>query len=225
MLIALGLVLASMPSDAREAWRELHPLQLLELLQRHPGTFLSVGNDAERGFVHPEDLEPLMARLDDETPCAAVLQLVSAHVPSRRSTLGREAALLVMAFRQGYYPVVPASDLATLRLEELRAWWEDWRALPAARAWASGPGSLEIGVPYAGDFQVEGGWTPLAGLPAPMHHAVRLDFRNLDDFGHLRFGVWKQARLTFRVLRADVNPIDPPRRWNTTYVAEILRVE
>jgi hypothetical protein len=221
---ALGVLLAVM-SGAHDEWRHGRPLQLLETLQAYPDNFYLTSDPSERGFVHPEDLEALMAKLEDPTPCAAVLQFISAHLPTGKSTVGREAALLVTAFRQGYYPPVPASDLATLHLDRLRAWWDDWRKLPPARDWPSGPGSLEVGVPYAGDFRIEDGWTPVVPLPVPMHHAVRLEFQNLDDFGPLRFGVWKTARLTFRVLRIDVNPIDPPRRWNTTYVAEILRAE
>lgn len=225
MGIALGLILAAMHSGAHDEWRQGSALQLLQTLQGHPGNFYLTDDPPARGFVRPEDLEPLMSRLDDQAPCAAVLQFVSAHLPTGKSTVGHEAAVLVEAFRQGYYPAVPASDIHTVRLDRLRAWWDVWRQLPPAREWSPGAGGLEVGAVYAGDFRYEGDWTPVIRLPAPRHHAARVDFQNLADFGHLRFGGWKAARLTFRVLRAQVTPIDPPRRWNTTYVAEILRVE
>lgn len=225
MRLALVLTLAAMGSPAHDEWRHQGALRLLEALQSDPGNFYLTDARPARGYVRPEDLQSLMARVESLEPCAAVLQFISAHLPTAKSTVGREAALMVVAFQQGYYPAVAASDLHAVDLVRLRAWWEEWRQLPPAREWSSGPGSLETGAVYAGDFRLEGGWHSVVAVPAPMHHAARVDFQNLDDFGHLRFGVWEAARVTFRVLRAEVTPIDPPRRWNTTYVAEILRVE
>lgn len=216
---------AEQAAGPHQEWKAGGALALVETLREHPRQVYLVDHDELRGFVRESELEGLMERLASDEPCAVVLQVVSAHLPRQRSTVGHEAALLVEGFRSGRYPLHPASNLQSVDVEELRQWWHVWQRLRPARAWSSGQLALEPDVAYVADFRLDTGWQPVEMLPMPRHHAARIELANLDDFGQLRFGRWKQARVTFRLLKTDVQAIDPPRRWNTIYTAEILRVE
>lgn len=198
---------------------------LVETLRRHPRRAYLVDMGGRRGFVAEAELPGLFSLLDSADPCAVVLQPISAHLPTSFSTVGHEAALLVEGFRQGHYPVSPASDLHHVDLDELRDWWGLWRRLGPAREWQAGPGQLEPGVAYVGDFRLGAGWEPTRALPLPYHHAGRIDFANLDDFGNLRFAVWKEARVTFRIVKTAVTASPGGAAWRTVHTAEILRVE
>lgn len=198
---------------------------LVETLRHHPRRVYLIDMGSRRGFVSEADLPRLISLLDSADACAVVLQPPSAHLPTRASTVGHEAALLVEGFRQGRYPIAPASDLRHVDLQALRGWWDAWQRAGKAREWPAGPGPLEADVAYVGDFRLGAGWEPLRALPLPLHHAGRIDFVNLDDFGALRFGLWRQARVTFRVVKAEVTAAPGGAAWRTVYSAEILRVE
>lgn len=197
---------------------------LLETLRRHRRILYLIDRDSRRGFVAESDLPGLVALLDSGEPCAVVLQPISAHLPTRPSTVGHEAALLIEAFRQGRYPLSPASDLRHVDEEGLRDWWALWRKLGPAQEWRPGPGGLESGAAYVGDFRLAAGWEPVVPIPLPYHHAGRIQFANLDAFGALRFGLWKEARLTFRIVKTEVTAAGEGA-WRTLHTAEILRLE
>lgn len=216
---------AEQAAGPHQEWKSGGALDLLETLRGHPRHVYLMNHEEQQGFVRESELEALMERLASSEPCAVVLQVISAHLPRQRSTVGHEAALLIEGFRIGHYPRHAASNLHSVDVEELRQWWHVWQRLRPARAWSSGQHALEPDVAYVANFRLDTGWQPVETLPMPRHHAARIELANLDDFGHLRFGIWKEARITFRLLKSEVQPIDPPRRWNTIYTAEILRVE
>ena len=216
---------AEQAAGPHSEWWAAGASALVEILRHHPRRVYLIDMGSRRGFVSAGDLPRLISLLDSADACAVVLQPPSAHLPTRASTVGHEAALLVEGFRQGRYPIVPASDLRHVDLQALRGWWDGWQRAGKAREWPAGPGPLEAEVAYVGDFRLGAGWEPLRALPLPLHHAGRIEFVNLDDFGALRFGLWKQARVTFRVVKAEVTAAPGGAAWRTVYSAEILRVE
>jgi hypothetical protein len=100
------------------------PAKLLELLTNgnFPGAVLTIGEPV-RNWVQEKDLPRLILLLDSPVPCASVMSTRSSFWPGV-STVGEQAAFMILGFRKGWYP----PDLHSGRMPpdvkaEIRAWW------------------------------------------------------------------------------------------------------
>ena len=87
-----------------------------------PGAVLTIGEPV-RNWVQEKDLPRLILLLDSPVPCASVMSTRSSFWPGV-STVGEQAAFMILGFRKGWYP----PDLHSGRMPsdvkaEIRAWW------------------------------------------------------------------------------------------------------
>lgn len=104
------------------------------------------------------------------------------------------------------------------------------RAVPRCGADADAPRATDFGALVEGSrhhafvrWREPGEWAPEATLDMPLHHASRLEWTNLDDFGPLAEAATRAERLrvTFRVLGRAIEH-DPDRAtFFATYTALI----
>ncbi len=99
------------------------PSKLLELLTNgnFPGAVLGI--EPFRNWVQEKDLPKFILLLDSPVPCASVMDIRSSSWPGV-STVGEQAAFMILGFRKGWYP----PDLHSGRMPpgvkaEIRAWW------------------------------------------------------------------------------------------------------
>ena len=99
------------------------PSKLLDLLTNgnFPGAVLGI--EPVRNWVQEKDLPKLILLLDSPVPCASVMDIRSSSWPGV-STVGEQAAFMILGFRKGWYP----PDLHSGRMppdvkDEIRAWW------------------------------------------------------------------------------------------------------
>ena len=108
-------------------WQVKSPVEFLVSEQEHgiraglSGGVFSVAGRHE-GWIREEDIPALFALLDSQTPCASVNRSISSYI-ELGSTVGHEAGVLIMAFREGSYPFFLNSSLVKVDKEELREWW------------------------------------------------------------------------------------------------------
>jgi hypothetical protein len=111
-------------------WQAGSPVEFLEFLVREQehgvraglsGGVFSVAGRHE-GWIREEDIPALFALLDSQTPCASVKRSISSYI-ELGSTVGHEAGVLIMAFREGNYPFFLNSSHVKVDKEELREWW------------------------------------------------------------------------------------------------------
>ncbi len=110
------------------------PLAWLKTLRANPSAIFHV-DYAPAHWIREADLADLMAELESDSPAASVCYLPSTHVVpgAFQSTIGREAAILLDAFRnQRRYPG-NCSDLQVIDPAELQRWWARRAPLPATR--------------------------------------------------------------------------------------------
>lgn len=68
-------------------------------------------------------------------------------------------------------------------------------------------------------FAEPGGWRPDPFPAMPLHHASRIEWTNLDDFGDLDPHRAERLRLTFRFLSTELRAPSDERAWRATYRA------
>ena len=125
-ILCCSFALAAAAGDVPAGF-DLHgsdPLKLLEILKQDgsPWSVLSISEPVEN-WVKEKDLPTLIFLLDSLEPCASVMSVKSSFLPER-STVGEQAAFLILGFRAGMYP----PDLHSGRMapdvkDEIRAWW------------------------------------------------------------------------------------------------------
>jgi hypothetical protein len=108
-------------------WQHETPAQFLNVLRKGakwPTPIYTV-HGIHYGWIHEQDIPFLISQLDSSEPCASVLMSISSYLfPC--STVGNEAAFLIVGFRAGHYPPDlnsnrPAYDKGDK--ERLRNWW------------------------------------------------------------------------------------------------------
>lgn len=114
-------------------WQSYTPIDLVELLVREHarsaedgrgGSFCVV--DGEHwGWVAKDDIPRLLALVDSEKPCAGVISTLSSSFGGA-STIGHEAAVLIIAFQKGHYPFFLDSREVAVDKDALRRWWQDY---------------------------------------------------------------------------------------------------
>jgi hypothetical protein len=116
-------VLPKVESDTASEfdWESQTPLDLLEFLRT---TSLFTVAEARRGWVKREHVPALIALLDSDDACGSVALAVSSYLGGR-STIGNEAAYLILGYRRGVYPPELNSNRDPIDKAEIRAWWID----------------------------------------------------------------------------------------------------
>ncbi len=125
--------------DNNSNWQPKGPIEFLKSLQRNakapgennPHRFpCYVIEGTHRGWIQENDIPQLLAMMDSEEACQAVMKSISSLIPLENSTVGTEAAHLVLSFKAevenssyGGYPVMLHSLMYEIDKEELRAWW------------------------------------------------------------------------------------------------------
>jgi hypothetical protein len=105
-------------------WNNGSPVEFLELLKQSGDTYSVLG--FHHGWIRASDIEPLMRRLDAQTPCAFVVSTACSQLPRGRSTEGREAAFLLEGYRCHYYPPMLSSGDFAPDPAALRRWYRVW---------------------------------------------------------------------------------------------------
>ena len=99
----------------------------LQRLEKGQKGVLIVSSAPITGWPPREELGFLVSRLDDATPSRGVMASNAPFMPVR-STVGEEAALLLLGMKEGAYPPNGSSRAFSASEKE------------ALRSWASGPG-------------------------------------------------------------------------------------
>lgn len=107
-------------------WSTRSPVQFLEVLKQSGNIDTALG--LHHDWICDSDIEPLISRLDSQTPCAYVVSATCSQLPRDRSTEGREAAYLLEGYRRHHYPAQLSSGNFEPDSEGLRQWFRVWSA-------------------------------------------------------------------------------------------------
>jgi hypothetical protein len=107
-------------------WESQSPLDLLEFLETT--TQLTV-SEARPGWVKREHVPALIALLDSDKPCGSVALSVSSYIGGK-STIGNEAAYLILGYQRGVYPPELNSNLNPVDRARIREWWSSIEEKP-----------------------------------------------------------------------------------------------
>jgi hypothetical protein len=108
-------------------WQHRTPLEFIEVLRlkgsaRTDATWYTV-DGRHRGWVLESDIPRLVELIDSSTTCAAVVSSVSSVIPTKSSTIGREAMFLIEGYRSGVFPPAITSEHCSCNRDEIRRWW------------------------------------------------------------------------------------------------------
>lgn len=103
-------------------WSEGTPFEFLEMLRNTADWGYTMWSCHE-DWIKPHHLEPLIALLDSEEPCGNVASAHSSFIDTERSTVGDQAAYLILSYRAGCFPSSLNSPTDPDKQEILRWWW------------------------------------------------------------------------------------------------------
>ncbi len=121
------------------------PLEFLEYLKTDlDATFPSVAIDGTHcGWIVESDIPALIELLDSDEPCRAVGKVISSFMATEPSTIGREAAWMIMGFQHevenvgygGYPPGLLSNHYGSDGYREAaRSWWAEYQAKEPVRS-------------------------------------------------------------------------------------------
>ncbi|MEM7163888.1 MAG: hypothetical protein AAF581_00405 [Planctomycetota bacterium] len=128
------------PPDDGFDWQTNGPLEFLDFLEQGlgqqgegwPPCFTISGT--HRGWIRESDIPALLSKLDSDAPCLATVKTISSILPREPSTVGNEAAHMIVSYRSevrgtgyGGYPTYLNSTMYETDREELRRWWRDYQ--------------------------------------------------------------------------------------------------
>jgi hypothetical protein len=100
------------PSEPdRQPWDHMDPLQFLESLKPNPQYVVSVFGEAPRGWYKKEHVDALLGLLGSGELASPVHELKCPSLPKAPSTVGRQAAYLLLGYVEDHYPPYGNSDL------------------------------------------------------------------------------------------------------------------
>ena len=112
-------------------WQHRTPLEFLDVLRQravlqtaHVTPAWYTVHGTHRGWIVEGDIPKLLELVDSTEPCAAVVSSGSSVLPTKLSTVGREAMFLIDGYRSGAYPPAIASIHWQGDSEEIRRWWQ-----------------------------------------------------------------------------------------------------
>ncbi|WP_019613485.1 hypothetical protein [Psychromonas ossibalaenae] len=109
-------------------WQKKTPADFLELLRsRGPEAYYTVRGE-HKNWIKYSDITKLIELLDSTVPCAAVARSISSYIDFNGSTIGDEAAFLIIGFQKGHYPPDLNSTRPKITASDkhrLKEWWAD----------------------------------------------------------------------------------------------------
>ena len=87
------------------------PLQFLKSLKRNPQEVMSIIGEAPRGWYKKEHVDALLGLLGSSELASPVYELKCPSLPKAPSTVGRQAAYLLLGYVEDHYPPYGNSDL------------------------------------------------------------------------------------------------------------------
>jgi hypothetical protein len=121
---SFGLAPVAGAVDAGFDLRGSDPSKFLDVLVHgnFRGAVLTIGEPV-KNWVQEKDLPKLILLLDSPVPCAPVVLARSSFLPEV-SSIGEQAAFLILGFRAGVYPPeLHSGRMAPGVKDEIRAWW------------------------------------------------------------------------------------------------------
>ncbi|WP_028862986.1 hypothetical protein [Psychromonas aquimarina] len=127
-------VIYSLPSGNSAAeygdtfnWQEKTPADFLDMLQSiGPEEYYTV-QGLHKNWIKDSDITQLIKLLDSTEPCAAVARSISSYIEFGGSTVGDEAAFLIIGFQKGHYPPALNSTRPKITAEQ-KSKLKKWRA-------------------------------------------------------------------------------------------------
>jgi len=110
------------------SYYETHnPIDLLDSLRRLPHSVCLVApaND----WVKEYHIPVLIGLLDCNDSCANVTAIYSSFTDYHKSTIGHEAAFLILGFRRGKYPPIMNSTHMMWSKQEILQWWKEYKEI------------------------------------------------------------------------------------------------
>ena len=117
-------------------WENNSPIDFLNDLKSHPNVQMTIVGEAPKKWIKKEHIAQLINLLDSNEPAAPVLSVFSSYSAfGRTSTVGNEAAFLIVGYRGGIYP--PGHCSITYGdekygffgfkadIEEIKQWWKN----------------------------------------------------------------------------------------------------
>jgi len=95
----------------RQPWAKGDPLQFLEALKRDPRRVFPVSGKAPSGWIRQSHAEVLLTLLGSQEPASPVMEIKCPSVPKAPSTVGKQAAYLLLGFVEDRYPPSGNSEL------------------------------------------------------------------------------------------------------------------
>jgi hypothetical protein len=113
-------VIHSVTRRTRKPWESQDPLQFLEALKKNPGCTMTVEGEAPAGWITQKHVQVLLGLLGSKEPASPVYEIKCPTLPKAPSTVGRQAAFLLMGFISNHYPPAGQSDLLYDSDEQIR---------------------------------------------------------------------------------------------------------
>jgi len=110
-------------------WVNQSPLKFLDVLRKEDTTCYPIFG-VKKNWVKKENIPKLMSLIDSKEPCAAVSRTISSYFDFKGSTIGDEAAFIIMGFQKGEYPPDLNSTRPKITGEnktEILSWWEEFK--------------------------------------------------------------------------------------------------
>ena len=100
------------------------PLEFLDSL-RQAETVVTV--DSRYNYVRDSDIPKLISLIDSEEKAAPVMLTVSSKIPTEASTVGDQAAYLIVGFWKRFYPSeLSFSRMSASKKQEIKQWYRVW---------------------------------------------------------------------------------------------------
>lgn len=101
-------------------WKKNGPLQFLQLLRGHPTQIVEVHDHGPPKWIGLHDVERLLELLESTEAASPVMESVCPSIPERPSTVGKQAAYLLVGHLRNRYPPSGNSDLQFDSLNHIR---------------------------------------------------------------------------------------------------------
>lgn len=110
-------------------WHDKSPADFLNMLKKRTAQHPFSVSGVHVNWIKASDIPGLIELLDSSEPCAPVNRAVSSYAELNGSTIGEEAAFLIIGFKKGEYP--PSLNSTRPRLnhrvkDELKKWWQEF---------------------------------------------------------------------------------------------------
>jgi hypothetical protein len=123
LLLVFALIVSPVCGDALSPLiiESYSPKSMLDLLKKSktPVFYQKIC----KNWLKPEDVVWLLRLLDSTEPCASIHSTYSSHLPAKRSTVGQEAAFMILGYIKAEYPPTLNSDEGALEAkQEVERW-------------------------------------------------------------------------------------------------------